>query len=251
MGTGHLIVIRFLASLTLFTVGIWAQSAADPRPAFEVASVKPTPPGSLGYTSWSPFGTNRYAATNATLESLVQIGYGYGVLIDQILGVEKLGSEHYDVSVKAEDGVLLTLDQLQPRLQRLLAERFKLATHRAQKEYDGYALVVAKGGPRLKPTAGVSENGMIYPGGLRLMNITLASFAGFLRSPAGSPVIDKTGIRGNYDFTLTYARDGDTDSPLPSLFTALQEQFGLRLERSKVPLEILVIDGVEKVPSEN
>src|ERR1019366_2633837 len=225
MGTGHLIVIRFLASLTLFTVGIWAQSAADPRPAFEVASVKPTPPGSLGYTSWSPFGTNRYAATNATLESLVQIGYGYGVLIDQILGVEKLGSEHYDVSVKAEDGVLLTLDQLQPRLQRLLAERFKLATHRAQKEYDGYALGVAKDGPRLKPTAGVSENGMIYPGGLRLMNITLASFAGFLRSPAGSPVIDKTGIRGNYDFTLTYARDGDTDSPLPSLFTALQEQF--------------------------
>jgi uncharacterized protein (TIGR03435 family) len=244
-----LIVFRSLASFTIFTVGIWAQSAADPRPAFEVASVKPTPPGNFGNTSWSPYGTNRYAATNATLELLVQLAYG--MPSDQISGFEKLGSEHYDVSVKAEDGVLLTLDQLQPRIQRLLEERFKLATHREQKEYDGYALVVAKGGPRLKPTAGVSENGMIYPGGLRLMNTTLAGFAGSLRSPAGRPVIDKTGIRGNYDFTLSYARDGDADSTLPSLFTALQEQFGLRLESSKVPLEVLVIDQVEKVPSEN
>jgi uncharacterized protein (TIGR03435 family) len=167
------------------------------------------------------------------------------------MGMEKLGSEHYEFSAKAEDGVLLTLDQLQPRLRRLLEERFRLATHREQKEYDGYALVVAKSGPRLKPTTGSSENGVIYPGGLRIMNSTLAGFAGSLRSPAGRPVIDKTGVTGNYDFTLSYAHDGDTDSPLPSLFTALQEQYGLRLEKAKVPLEILVIDRVEKVPSEN
>jgi uncharacterized protein (TIGR03435 family) len=83
------------------------------------------------------------------------------------------------------------------------------------------------------------------------MNQTLAGFAGSLRSPAGRPVIDRTGIQGNYDFTLSYARDGDTVSQLPSLFTALQEQYGLRLEKAKVPLEILVIDQVEKVPSEN
>jgi uncharacterized protein (TIGR03435 family) len=232
-----------LASLALFTLNVWAQ------PAFEVASVKLTPPGSLGYTSWSPYGTNRYAASNATLEGLVQLAYG--ISREQISGIEKLGSEHYEISVKAEDGVLLTLDQLQPRFRRLLEERFKLAAHRGQKEYDGYALSVAKGGPRLKPTAGSSENGMIYPGGMRILNSTLAAFAGSLRSPAGRPVIDKTGITGNYDFTLSYARDGDTDSPLPSLFTALQEQYGLRLEKAKVPLEILVIDRVEKVPSEN
>jgi hypothetical protein len=129
----------------------------------EVASVKLTPSGSFGYTSWSPYGRNRYGASNATLHFLIQLAYG--IPLDQISGIEKLGSEHYEISAKAEDGVLLALDQLQPRLQRLLVERFKLATHRDQKEYDGYALVVARGGPRLKSTAGVSENGMIYPGG--------------------------------------------------------------------------------------
>ena len=81
--------------------------------------------------------------------------------------------------------------------------------------------------------------------GCEILNASLAGFAGCLRSPAGRPVIDKTGIRGTYDFILSYARDGDTESPLPSLFTALQEQYGLRLEKSKVPLEIRVIDEVE------
>ena len=242
-------VYRALPSLTLFTVGIWAQSQPEAQPAFEVASVRRTPPGSFGDTAWGPSGANRYTVTNATLDYLIQIAYG--IPFDQILGIEKLGSEHYEVNAKAEDGVLLTSDRLQPRLQRLLAQRFKLAAHREQKEFDGYALVIAKGGPRLKSTAGASENGMIYPGGLRIMNATLTGFAGSLRNSAGRPVVDKTGIQGNYDFTLSYARDGDIASPLPSLFTALQEQYGLRLEKSRVPLEILVIDRVEKAPSEN
>jgi uncharacterized protein (TIGR03435 family) len=238
-----------LASLTLFTLGVLGQARAEPYPTFEVASVRPTPTGSFGDTSWGPYGTNRYTATNATLDFLIQIAYG--IPRDQISGIEKLGSEHYEVNAKAEDGVLLTSEQLRPRLQRLLVERFKLATHREQREFDGYALVVAKGGPRLEPTAGVSENGMIYPGGLRLMNATLVGFAGSLRSPAGRLVIDKTDIKGNYDFTLSYARDEGVESRLPSLFTALQEQYGLRLEKAKVALDILVIDQVEKVPSEN
>lgn len=83
------------------------------------------------------------------------------------------------------------------------------------------------------------------------MNFPLSAFATSLRSPAGRPVADKTGIQGNYDFSLTYARDSDTDSSLPSFFTALQEQFGLKLEPAKVPLEIVVIDHLEKIPTEN
>ena len=241
-------VYRALASLSLFTVGVWAQARPEAQPAFEVASVRVTAAGSFGDTAWGASGTNRYTVTNATLDYLIQIAYG--IPLYQILGIEELGSEHYEVNAKAEDGVLLTSDQLQPRLQRLLAQRFKLASHREQREFDGYALVVAKGGPRLKPTAGASENGAIYPGGLRIMNATINGFAASLRSPAGRPVVDKTGIQGNYDFTLSYARDGDSVSPLPSLFTALQEQYGLRLEKSRVTLEILVIDRVEKVPSE-
>jgi uncharacterized protein (TIGR03435 family) len=91
----------------------------------------------------------------------------------------------------------------------------------------------------------------IAANGFRFLNLPLSSFAGFLRSPAGRPVVDKTGIAGNYDFTLSYALENDTDSPLPSFFTALQEQFGLKLEATKVPLELVVIDHVEKIPSEN
>jgi uncharacterized protein (TIGR03435 family) len=242
-------VFRAIASLAIFTAGVSAQSQPDRRPDFEVASVKMTPSGSLGNTSWSPYGTNRYTATNATLDFLVQIAYG--ITLSQISGIEKLGWEHYDVSAKAEDGLLLTPDELRPRLQRLLEQRFKLMSHREQKEFDGYALVIAKGGPKLKPTAGVSENGMIYPGGLRIMNQQLGGLAGALRSPADRPVVDKTGIDGNYDFTLSYAQDDDASSSLPSLFTALQEKFGLRLESSKVSLEILVIDRAEKIPAEN
>lgn len=238
---------RVLLLLTLPTFGVWAQSPPAP-PAFEVASVR-FGPDRDGNTSFSPFGGNRYTAINATLEFLVQLAYG--VPYEQIAGVEKLGSGRYDVNVKAEDGVTLTYGQLKPRLQRLLEQRFKLVVHRAMKEFDGYALVIAKGGPKLRPTAGTSEQGVIYPGGLRLMNLPLDGFAGSLRSPAGRPVVDKTGIHGNYDFSLSYAREGDAESPLPSFFTALQEEYGLKLETTKVPLEIVVIDRVEKIPTEN
>jgi uncharacterized protein (TIGR03435 family) len=175
----------------------------------------------------------------------------YGVPYEQILGIEKLGSEHYDINAKAEDGVILTYEQLQPRLQRLLTQRFKLVVHREMTEFAGYALVIAKGGAKLHPTAGVSEPGTIFPGGLRLMNVPLSAFAVSLRSTAGRPVVDKTGIQGNYDFTLRYARDGDADSALPSFFTALQEECGLKLETAKVPLEVVVIDRVERIPTEN
>ena len=236
---------RLAVWLTVLAVLGWAQ----PQPAFEVASVKITPQSTFGYTSWGPSGTNRYAVSNATLNYLIQIAYG--VNFYQILGKEKLGDRHYEISAKAEDGVLLTSDQLRPRLQRLLEQRFKLATHPEQGDLDGYALVVANGGAKLKPTAGSTENGVIYPGGLRIFNQTLDGFAASLRSPAGRPVADKTGIASRYDFELRYARDDDPSPTLPSLFTALQEQFGLKLEKSRVTMEVLVIDSVHQVPTEN
>ena len=239
---------RFIP-LALLPAAICAQPQTGSLPAFEVASIRLTPPASLGNTSPGAYGTNRYAVTNAPLYFLVQLAYG--VTYQQISGIDKLGSEHYDLNVKAEDGVILTYEQLKPRMQRLLAERFKLAFHREEKTVDGYALVVARNGPKLKANAGAREQGGIYPGGLRLSNLPLSGFATLLRSPAGRPVVDKTGISGNYDFTLNYARDGDVKSNLPSFFTALQEQLGLKLEPAKVPQEILVIEHVEKLPTEN
>ena len=217
-------------------------------PSFEVASVRASPTN-VGNTSFGPFGENRFSVSNASLSLLVQLAFG--VPYEQIEGLDKLGPERYEVSVKADDGVLLTSEQLQPRMQRLLQDRFQLAWHAEKKDFDGYALVVAKGGLKLSPAAGASEGGTIYPGGLRLLNMPLSSFANTLRSTAGRPVVDKTGIEGNYDFTLNYAREGDADSPLPSFFTALQETLGLKLEPLKVSLELVVIDHLEKTPTEN
>jgi uncharacterized protein (TIGR03435 family) len=136
-----------MLAIAAATIGSRAQPS--PSPAFEVASVRRTPPASLGNTSVGPWGTATYTITNAGLYLLVE--QAYGISEGQISGIDKLGSEHYDISAKAEEGVKLTPELLRPRLQRLLAERFKLEVHRDSKDVDGYALVVAKGGPKLKP----------------------------------------------------------------------------------------------------
>jgi uncharacterized protein (TIGR03435 family) len=240
---------RFLAAIALLSAAAWSQAEQEPLPAFEVASVRVTPPAQIGYTSVSPYGGNRFTVTNATLQLLVQIAYG--TPYEQMSGIDKLGSERYDVTAKAEDGVVLTYEQVKPRMRRLLEERFQLKIHHEQKTTDGYALVAAKGGPKLQPGTKTTRQNQIYPGGLRLSNAPVGLLAGMLRGPAGRPVMDKTGIEGNYDFQLSYAREEETESRLPSIFTALQEQYGLKLEPAKVPLEILVIDRVEKIPAEN
>lgn len=233
----------------VFAVGVYAQGQADSRPGFEVASIKLTPPAQIGYTVPGEFGTDRYTTTNVTLDFLVQVAYG--IPFDQLSGIEKLGQQHYDLTAKAEDGAILTYQTIRPRLQRLLEERFKLVVHRDTKQFDGYALVVAKGGAKLKPSTESKETGAVFPGGMRLPNTDMAGLAIMLASPAGRPVVDKTGISGSYEIDIRYARDGDTDSQLPSLFTALQEQLGLKLEPQKVTKEILAIDSVNRVPSED
>jgi uncharacterized protein (TIGR03435 family) len=218
--------------------------------AFEVASVRITPPDKIGYTALPKYGTNRFISTNITLDLMIQLAYG--VTWNQISGMEKLGKYHYDITAKAEDGVVITGETLGPRLRQLLEQRFKLATHRETKEFPGYALVVAKAGPKLQPSKQDSTAyGMVYPGGLRAPHATMEVLAIDLASPLGRPVIDQTGVKGQYDIQLDYARDGDANSSLPSIFTALEEQLGLKLEPRKVPVELLVIDRIETVPSEN
>jgi uncharacterized protein (TIGR03435 family) len=236
-----------LTALALLSAAAWAQRS-ETLPSFEVASIRLST-DKTGFMTFGPLGTGTYTIGGVMLYGLVQ--QAYQVPYEQISGIEKLGSERYDVTAKAGPGVLLTPENLAPRMQRLLAERFKLAVHKENKVFDGYALVVGKGGPRLTPTAGGQPGGSIFPGGLRLMNTPVSSFATSLRSLAGRPVVDKTGTEGKYDFTLSFARLDDPDSTLPSFFTALQEQLGLKLEPAKVPLDLVVIDHVERIPTEN
>jgi uncharacterized protein (TIGR03435 family) len=242
----------FLALATIAPPYISAQSqaSAPPQPAFEVATVRPSPPNH-GYTSISPFGTDRFTAANASLSYLIQLAYS----IDgrhQLSGApDWLDSEFFDISAKAADGTHLTYEELQPLLQQLLQDRFHLEAHRETRNLPGYVLLVAKGTPKLHITKGGAPYGYIFSGKLRLQNSEIDSLAATLVTPVGRPVLNKTGIQGNYDIKLDYAAEGATDSTLPSIFTALQEQLGLKLESQKVPVQMLVIDHIDKTPTEN
>jgi len=145
-------------------------------------------------------------------------------------------------------------EELKPLLQDLLEQRFHLQTHTESKLAKGYALVVAKGGPKLVPTKGDRWPGFRVhdvPGNLQGINWSMQNLAKSLQHGAGLPVVDKTGLAGSYDFHLVYASDIAKDSTLPSIFTALQEQLGLKLEEQKVPVDVVAIDHVDRVPTEN
>ena len=211
--------------------------------AFEVASVKVT---SMGDFSISPYGLERFSIRSASLTLL--ISFAYGVSDQQISGGPGWrNSEYYDVAAKAEDGVRLTYDELQPRLQALLVQRFKLAAHREMKQLPGYALVVAPAGARLKRSETETATlASVLPGGLRAPSISMDSFAGMLARAVGRPVVNGTGLDGHYEIAIDYAPEAVADSSLPSVFTALQEQLGLRLQSQVLPVESLVIDHAER-----
>jgi uncharacterized protein (TIGR03435 family) len=256
--------VRFAvgAALASICLGCLAQSqsqAPSPtQPFFEAASVRPVSHDysvedlvrGIGITTVSPFGTNRFTARNITLQYLVAIAYG--VNFDQLLGAPGwLNEQYYEITAKAEGDAGLTREQMQPLLQHLLEQRFHLVVYRETKEFKGYALVAANGAPKLTKATGTQVAGQVYPGGFDVKNESLGDLALTLGTATKTHVVDKTGIEGAYDFTLRYAPDGATDSPLPSLFTALQEQFGLKLVPQNVPVEMLVINHVDRVPTEN
>jgi uncharacterized protein (TIGR03435 family) len=249
--------IRCLASALLLTLA--ASVAPAQSPAFEAASIHLVDPHTaadlqrgIGQLSMSPFPTNLFTLHNAPLSFLIQITYAVDTQ-DNISGMPGwMESQEYDISAKVEGDQQLTLEQMRPILQQLLAQRFHLVVHRESKLVSGFALVVAKGGTKLQPSKGDRKPwAQILPNRLDCWNMDLAHFVTMLARPAGQPVIDKTGLTGSYDFKLSYAPTNDPDSSLPSFFTAVQDQLGLRLEPQKVPVETLVIDHVDRTPTEN
>ena len=251
-GIKGLAVLLAVSVLTAPLSAAQSHPSTAPQKSFEVATIRQTPPGSMIPAQWSPPGIGRFTATNVSLAFLIQMAFG--IDSNQIEMPHWLESEHYDVAAKAEDGIALTREQLKPLMQNLLRQRFHLITHREIKPVHGYALVVAKKGPRLQPTSGGHPPGFrvyVAPGRLEGLNWSMQTLAAMLQHPAGRPVIDKTGITGSYDIKLNFAPDLTTESSLPSVFTALQETLGLKLKAEQVPVEMLVIDHVDKVPTEN
>jgi len=161
-----------------------------------------------------------------------------------------LGSDRYDIVAKTSPNA--TQADLRIMLQALLAERFGLVTHRETKETAVYALVAPKGAAKLKPAAGDQRLPVIFAPPARLMGngSSMPALALALTRPAGRKVVDRTDIAGAFDFTLTWSADDGADGA-PSLFTALQDQLGLKLEPQKGQSEILVVDHADRVPSAN
>ncbi len=238
-------------ALALLNTGQLLSQTPPAQPSsFEVASVRASP-ANHGYTSISPSGTERFTATSASLKLLIELAFG--VDGNQVAGkIGWLDSTFYDIQAKPPTDQGLTYEELRPFLQNLLATRFHLVAHRETRYVSGYSLVVAKGGPKLTAAKEASTGGYILPDGIKNPGASIKTFASMLATPAGRPVIDKTGLPGTYSIDLKYAPEGAADSELPSMFAALQEQLGLKLEPQKdVPFTVLVVDDVDKVPTPN
>jgi len=239
---------------------------ADAMPKVETATIKPSEPGRPG-KAFTVRGRN-LVTINTSVSDLVAMSYGLHAR--QIIGAPAwVESDKFDLTVQPDIEGMPAEKQLRGLIQQVLADRFKLTFHRDKRELPAYAIVVAKEGQKLTKSSGDPNGlpGLMFRGlgVLPAMNATLDNFADVMQAAVlDRPVINRTALQGRYDFTLTWTPDesqfaglgvrvpapsGDPNAP-PGLFTAMQEQLGLRLESTKAPVDVLVIDRVEK-PSEN
>jgi uncharacterized protein (TIGR03435 family) len=225
--------------------------------SFEVASVKVAPVlnGDLYRINLGTVQHDTVTLTNASLADCIR--FAYGLTSDaQLAGPDWIKSKEvrYDIVAKALPDT--TREQVLRMMRALLAERFKLALHPENRELSYYALVVAKGGSKMReatdappsPPTGVQ-------GQLQIIgNRTMYSVATLLSRYMRACVVDQTGLKGSFEVKLVWTPD---DRPVPdeergpSVFTAVREQLGLRLESRKGPMEVLVVDHAEKTPTEN
>jgi len=288
-GAGTLALATPVAIGLLHAPALLAQppATAEAPATFEVASIKPGDPGARGVMiRYAPGG--RFTAKGTTLKSLIAIAYG--VREFQISGGPSwIGSARYDIDAKPEatsdaddprkiatDAQREAFEQRQRmRIQALLADRFQLKLGHSTKELPIYVLNIAKNGPKLQESKEESGNRfrgvrMGGPGHLTGERVPMKFLAELLAGSVGRTVIDQTGLKGKYDFKLEWTPDQNQqgafgggprpgpDGPLPppvdpngpSIFTAVEEQLGLKLDSQKGPVEMLTIDAVEK-PSEN
>jgi uncharacterized protein (TIGR03435 family) len=238
----------------------------DPNatPGLEVATIKPGKPDQPGKAITVQ--GNRLRTVNITLSDL--IAFAYGVQSKQVIGAPPWAAmEKFDIEGKPEGEGTPSDKQWKGMLQKLMADRFKLSFHREKRELPVYALSVGKNGPKLTKS-GLDPNGL--PGlffrglgDLHAANATMADFTQLLQSAVlDRPVVDQTGIEGRYDFDLKWTPDDSQfqsfgvripppgENAPPPLYTAIQEQIGLKLDATKAPADVLVIDHVEQ-PSEN
>ena len=239
--------------------------ATDVDPSYEVATIKPAGPDEHRVVQVQ--GVRLFTASTSLVDLMM---FAYGVHQLQVTGgPEWVKTEKFDLLIQPNMPGRPSTVQMRSILRKLLADRFKLTLHHAQKELPVYGIVATKGGPKLTPTTteavaantaaiGFSEDAMV------VKDATISEFASLMQRYVAldRPIVDHTGISGKYDFTLSWTPDtsqfngnppwrarNDANAG-PDLFTAVQEQLGLKLQPLKEPTDVLVIDSVAQ-PSEN
>jgi uncharacterized protein (TIGR03435 family) len=219
------------------------------QPTFEVASVKPNNSGSRSTITRT--GQDFLILLNWPLREIVLKAYG---LKDYaLIAPDWLASRNFDVNAKA--GQKSTAVEIRQMLQSLLIERFQLRAHPESKEMQAYALLPARGGVKLKPAGEGPFDVDLSRGSQKTSMVcrhcTMDDFAGVLAGQVHRAILDQSDIPGAYSFTFDWSPNQDGVDAGPSVFTALREQLGLRLELRRLPVPILVVDSVSRTPAEN
>lgn len=255
-------VCRFL----LVTAVSLGAALAQQAPAFDVASVKVNPSGGGRMHIWSAANEGSFKTENVSLKGLLQ--FAYGLPETQVVGLSgEIAEKKFDIQAKVDEAGEAAMHGLsndagklrkQTMVRALLAERFKLLCHTETRELPIYSLVVAKGGAKLTAAKG---DGLLIGGSYGKLTgegLTVDMLARELAKSVGRVVVDKTGVVGRFDVVLRWTPDegpamlngAPMPEPPPALFTAIQEQLGLKLEPGKGVVPVLVVDRVE-MPSEN
>lgn len=228
--------------------------------AFEVASIKPAPPPKgQGVSVRVSQDKGRIAMTNVSLRDVLT--RAYRIKVQQLFTPDWMESTRFDITAKLPAGS--SKDQVPEMLQALLSDRFKLQMHKESKVMSVYALIPARGGTKLhefNEEGGLHINGS--PTGRTMTGkVSMSALAESLSGMLDRPVVDMTGIQGSYEVDLTWApeetaappdsKTGDSKADAPTIFTALQEKMGLKLEARKAPMDIIVVDHAEKIPTDN
>jgi uncharacterized protein (TIGR03435 family) len=251
---------RAVLSFLAFTSCVFGQPSTPL--AFDVASVKQNTVGIDEGPGHGPENVSR-TPTSLTMQNVrlnSALKWAYRLQDYQISGPVWLKSERYDIFAKM--GTPVPEEELRRRLQNLLADRFKLKCHSETKVLPAFVLVVAKDGPKLEKSIGDGESSITAAGKpqpgftLRVLNTSIPQLADRISGSMGATVVDMTGLKDRYNFTLDISRYIPGGSLNPEdmatiLSQAVQEQLGLRLTPKKLPVEILVIDHVESVPTAN
>ena len=235
--------------------------AKDAHPSFEVATIKPTAPGEqVKYLAGLTMQGRHLTVKSISVFGLIQ--RAYRLQARQILGApDWANSAYFDIAGVPDTPGEPSLDQELEMYQKLLATRFKLAFHRTTKEFPVYALVPEQNGPKLTKSSGdpnEPERQIMRPGPngtliVNFLNAPMPQLARVLMSViTDQQVVDQTNLKGRYDFTLTFSEDPSApeSSGVPDIYQAVQEQLGLKLQRTRAPVEVIVIDHAER-PSEN